>query len=106
VEWSSQLSPRAGGWCKAEHGLQAIAWKQWLLKRRGAVTTLVEVLSPVLVISVLVLAYTLVDPEARPARIRVEETEKTINEFKYDLSQWANATLPEVSLIADGGLCL
>lgn len=55
-------------------------------------------MSPVLVISVLVLAYSLVDPEPRPARIRVNETEKTINELKYDVSQWADATLPEVNL--------
>lgn len=55
-------------------------------------------MSPVLVISVLVLAYSLVDPEPRPARIRVNETEKTINELKYDVSQWADATLPEVKL--------
>jgi hypothetical protein len=77
--------------------MQAIAWKQWLLKRRGSVTTLVEVLSPVLVISVLVLAYSLVDPEARPAKIMVNETEKTINDLEHDFSQWANATLPEVT---------
>ena len=76
--------------------MQAIAWKQWLLKRRGAVTTLVEVLSPVLVISVLVLAYSLVDPEPRPARIRVEDTERTIKEFRYDFEQWATDTLSEV----------
>ena len=76
--------------------MQAIAWKQWLLKRRGAVNTLVGILSPVLVISVLVLAYSLVDPEPRPARIRVEDTERTIKEFRYDFDQWAATTLPEV----------
>lgn len=34
--------------------LQAMLWKQWLLKKRGWPTTLVEIFSPVIMLSVLV----------------------------------------------------
>ena len=34
--------------------MQALAWRQWLMKRRGWVTTLVEILSPIILVSMLV----------------------------------------------------
>lgn len=43
--------------------VQALAWRQWLMKRRGWVTTLVEILSPIILVSMLVrplLCFTLI----------------------------------------------
>ncbi len=33
---------------------QALAWRQWIMKRRGWITTLVEILSPIILVSMLV----------------------------------------------------
>ena len=37
--------------------LQAMLWRQWLLKKRSPISTLVEVLSPIILISMLVITY-------------------------------------------------
>ena len=37
--------------------LQAMLWRQWLLKKRSPTSTLVEVLSPIVLISMLVITY-------------------------------------------------
>ena len=35
--------------------LQAMLWRQWLLKKRSPISTVVEVLSPIILISMLVI---------------------------------------------------
>eukprot|EP00976_Prorocentrum_cordatum_P084420 1185647-Prorocentrum_minimum.AAC.12 len=45
--------------------LRALMWRHWLLKRRTQVQTLTEVLSPIVLICLLVLAYSLADGKAQ-----------------------------------------
>ena len=62
---------------------QALLWRQWLVKSRTPITTLVEVLSPILLMSIVVYAYSLVEPELRPQRIYANRT----SELVYNLSR-------------------
>ena len=41
------------------------------------------------------LAYNLVDPEHRPERIRVLETERTVNELQAGLADWLQASVSQ-----------
>lgn len=48
---------------------QALLWRQWLMKTRAAGSTVAELVSPVLLICMLVVAYGLVHPDHHPARV-------------------------------------
>ena len=66
---------------------QALLWRQWLVKSRTPITTLVEVLSPILLMSIVVYAYSLVEPELRPERIYANRTAELVYNISRDASR-------------------
>lgn len=49
--------------------MQALLWRQWLLKARSWGSTLAEILSPIVLMSALLLAYGLVHPDHYQSRV-------------------------------------
>ncbi len=49
--------------------MQALLWRQWLLKTRSWGSTLAEILSPIVLMSALLLAYGLVHPDHSQSRV-------------------------------------
>ncbi len=49
--------------------MQALLWRQWLLKSRAWASTAAEVISPVLLVGMLLLAYGLVHPDYYAPRV-------------------------------------
>ena len=77
--------------------LQALLWRQWLVKSRSRISTLVEVLSPILLMSIMVYAYWLVEPKTVPRRIYANQTAELV----YNISRDAAAS----QLASDLRLC-
>ncbi|CAL8463070.1 g2604 [Coccomyxa elongata] len=81
------------GWRLGVLQLKALLWRQYLLKKRSSASTIVELLSPIVLVSLLVIAYTQVTPDHFPAKIYVEETAEALRNLTTPFQQFSPPTL-------------
>mmetsp|Transcript_7891 Transcript_7891/g.23248 ORF Transcript_7891/g.23248 Transcript_7891/m.23248 type:complete len:2373 (+) Transcript_7891:472-7590(+) len=87
--------------------LKALLRRQWIFKSRSWGSTLAELLSPVVLVSMLVLAFSLVHPEHRDARLYAGDTAELLHNMTRDLvktQQVSDLALCGAYLSSGGGV--